>query len=50
LFGCSVFRPVLGIFDILKGFLYLALVTMIATAYPLRVARRITPLDAIMRD
>ncbi|MCU0848625.1 MAG: FtsX-like permease family protein [Spirochaetes bacterium] len=50
LFGGSVFRPVLGIFDILKGFAYLALVTLIATAYPLRVARRITPLDAIMRD
>jgi ABC-type lipoprotein release transport system permease subunit len=50
LFGGKVFSPVLGIGDILTGVIELGLVTVIAALYPLRVARGITPLDAIMRD
>jgi ABC-type lipoprotein release transport system permease subunit len=50
LFGGNVFRPELGFIDILIGIIELIFVTAIATVYPLKVARGITPLDAIMRD
>ncbi len=50
LFGGKTFRPFLGFGDILAGIMELAAVTVIATLYPLKVARRITPLDAITRD
>jgi ABC-type lipoprotein release transport system permease subunit len=50
LFGGNVFRPTLDVIDILIGVIELLLVTAIATIYPLKVARGITPLDAIMRD
>ncbi len=50
LFGGNVFRPTLGFSDIIIGVMELTLVTVAATLYPLRVARRITPLDAITRD
>jgi ABC-type lipoprotein release transport system permease subunit len=50
LFGGNVLRPTLGLLDIMTGVIELALVTIIAAAYPLRVARRITPLDAVTRD
>ncbi len=50
LFGGKTFAPYLGIADILAGVVELALVTVIASIYPIRVARRITPLDAISRD
>jgi ABC-type lipoprotein release transport system permease subunit len=50
LFGGNVFRPGLDFIDILFGVFELVVVTIIATLYPLKVARGITPLDAIMRD
>lgn len=50
LFGGKTFAPYLGVADILIGVIELALVTVIASIYPIRVARRITPLDAISRD
>jgi len=50
LFGGNVFRPLLGAGDVFVGVFELALVTILAVLYPLRVARKITPLDAIMRD
>jgi ABC-type lipoprotein release transport system permease subunit len=50
LFGGNVFRPMLDFGDILTGMVELGIVTVIATLYPLKVARGITPLDAIMRD
>ena len=50
LFGGNVFRPFLDHIDILICIVMLSAVTVIATLYPLRVARGITPLDAIMRD
>jgi ABC-type lipoprotein release transport system permease subunit len=50
LFGGKTFAPYLGVADILIGVVELTLVTVIASLYPIRVARRITPLDAISRD
>ncbi len=50
LYGGDTFRPFLSLGDIGITILQLALVTLIAVLYPLSVARRITPLDAISRD
>lgn len=50
LFGGKTFAPYLGVADIVTGVVELGLVTVIAAIYPIRVARRITPLDAISRD
>jgi ABC-type lipoprotein release transport system permease subunit len=50
LFGGKVFKPILTILDIGMGIIELTAVTAISALYPLRVARGITPLDAIMRD
>ncbi len=50
LFGGDVFKPSLDAVDILIGVAELSLVTVLAVVYPLKVARKITPLDAIMRD
>lgn len=50
LFGGDVFKPALDGADIVIGVMELILVTVLAVVYPLKVARRITPLDAIMRD
>ncbi|MCU0822941.1 MAG: FtsX-like permease family protein, partial [Spirochaetes bacterium] len=50
LYGGSVFRPFLGFFDVFIGIFELGVVTVIAIIYPLKVARRITPLEAIARD
>lgn len=50
LFGGKIFSPYLGPGDIFVGIAELALVTIMASIYPIIVARRITPLDAISRD
>ncbi|MFC1668999.1 ABC transporter permease [Spirochaetota bacterium] len=50
LFGGNIFRPLITLSDILTGIIELCLVAAIATIYPIRIARRITPLDAIARD
>ncbi|MFH0922016.1 MAG: FtsX-like permease family protein [Fibrobacterota bacterium] len=50
LFGGDTFQPMLTGTDVFLSVLQLALVTIIAVIYPLRVARGITPLDAISRD
>jgi ABC-type lipoprotein release transport system permease subunit len=50
LFGGEYFRPVLYLRDILGGIVQLVIVTLIAMIYPTRLARRITPLEAIARD
>lgn len=50
LFGGDTFKPALDGIDIIIGIVELSLVTVLAVVYPLKVARRITPLDAIMRD
>lgn len=49
LFGGETFRPVLGPAGVVIGVLGLGLVTCLAVLYPVAVARRITPLDAINR-
>ncbi len=50
LFGGSVFKPILDFSDIMIGIIELAAVSFIATVYPIMVARKITPLEAIARD
>jgi ABC-type antimicrobial peptide transport system permease subunit len=49
LFGGEVFRPTLGVGGVVGGIVALGVVTVLAVLYPLVVARRITPLDAINR-
>ncbi len=49
LFGGEVFRPTLGFAGLVVGIIGLAAVTVLAVLYPVRVARKITPLDAINR-
>jgi ABC-type antimicrobial peptide transport system permease subunit len=50
LFGGDTFHPLLTGTDVFLSLFQLILVTLIAVIYPLRVARNITPLDAISRD
>ena len=50
LFGGNVFRPIIEAEDVFVGLFELGLVTLIATLYPIKVARKITPLDAVVRD
>ncbi len=49
LFGGEVFQPTLGVDGVASGIVALGVVTLLAVLYPLFVARRITPLDAINR-
>ncbi|MFH1287424.1 MAG: FtsX-like permease family protein [bacterium] len=50
LFGGDIFNPVLSMPDIMLSFVQLAVVTCVAVLYPIKVAKSITPLDAIVRD
>ena len=50
LYGGDSFRPLLSLIDITLVVIQLALVTLIAVIYPIMVASRITPLDAISRE
>ncbi|HTY08814.1 MAG TPA: FtsX-like permease family protein, partial [Candidatus Edwardsbacteria bacterium] len=50
LFGGDTFRPLLSGLDIALAVLQLALVTLLAVIYPIKVASGITPLDAISRE
>jgi ABC-type lipoprotein release transport system permease subunit len=49
LFGGEVFQPTLGGAGLVLGIVSLGIVTLLAVIYPLIVARKITPLDAINR-
>ena len=49
LFGGEVFQPSLGAAGVVIGILGLGIVTILAVLYPVVVARKITPLDAINR-
>jgi len=49
-FGGDYFNPILDTGDITAGILILAFVTVLAMLYPVIVATRITPLEAIARD
>jgi len=48
-FGGEVFQPILGFSGLVIGIVGLAVVTVLAVIYPVIVARKITPLDAINR-
>ena len=50
LYGGDTFSPFLSGPDIAMAVVQLALVTFIAVIYPLQVARKITPLEAVSRD
>ncbi|MBD3419086.1 MAG: FtsX-like permease family protein [Chitinivibrionales bacterium] len=50
LYGGNTFQPFLSIADIFLVIIQLALVSVLAMIYPVFVARRITPLDAISRE
>jgi len=50
LYGGEKFYPLLSVPDILLTIAQLAIVTLIAVIYPVKIAKNITPLDAIMRD
>ncbi len=50
LYGGDTFHPLLTGGDIVLALLQLGLVTTIAVLYPLKLARAITPLDAVTRD
>ncbi|MFH1260202.1 MAG: FtsX-like permease family protein [Elusimicrobiota bacterium] len=50
LYGGDVFHPLLSIPDIALTVFQLIVVTVIAALYPVKVARNITPLEAIARD
>ncbi len=50
LFGGDTFHPYLSTADIAVVVMELVLVTFITVIYPVRVAKNITPLDAIARD
>lgn len=49
-FGGDVFAPLLTFPDVLLGILELIIVTLVAMIYPILIARKITPLEAIARD
>ncbi|MBN1227999.1 MAG: FtsX-like permease family protein, partial [Deltaproteobacteria bacterium] len=50
LFGGDTFFPVLSFQGIIITIFQLVLVTLIAVVYPMKIAREITPLEAIVRD
>jgi putative ABC transport system permease protein len=50
LYGGDRFNPFLTPTDIMLCLVQLALVTLIAVVYPLGIARKITPLDAVSRE
>ncbi len=49
-FGGDTFRPVLGVTGAVIGIIGLLIVTVLAVIYPVLVARKITPLDAVNRQ
>lgn len=50
LYGGDIFRPVLDLYGVALAALQLAVVTVLAALYPMKVAAGITPLEAIARD
>jgi ABC-type lipoprotein release transport system permease subunit len=50
LYGGDTFKPFLSLFDMLIVIIQLALVTIITALYPIKVAKSISPLDAIARE
>jgi ABC-type lipoprotein release transport system permease subunit len=50
LFGGDTFHPLITGGNLVSGIMQLGAVTLLAVAYPLLIARKITPLEAISRD
>ena len=50
LYGGDTFRPLLAPEDVILAVVQLLIVTLLAVLYPMKVARGITPLDAISRE
>ena len=50
MFGGDTLRPVVDAIGAVSGGIQLAIVTLLAMLYPILVARKITPLEAISRD
>ena len=50
LYGGNYFQPLLSVSGVFLTALQLLAVTVVAAIYPMRVARGITPLDAVTRD
>lgn len=50
LYGGDKFMPMITMMDFILCLIQLFIVTVIAMIYPIKVARSITPLDAISRD
>jgi len=50
LFGGDVFQPYLGLIDYLLCLIQLIIVTIISVIYPIRIATKISPLEAIARE
>jgi putative ABC transport system permease protein len=50
LFGADTVHPVVNLMGIVSGVIQLAIVTLLAMIYPIRVATKITPLEAISRE
>ena len=50
LFGGDTFNPVISVSEVISGIIQLGVVTILAVIYPLLIARKITPLEAISRD
>ena len=50
LYGGNYFHPLLSVSGVLLTALQLLAVTVVAAVYPIKVARGITPLDAVTRD
>jgi ABC-type lipoprotein release transport system permease subunit len=50
LFGRDTFHPIVDSIGILVGIAQVGVVTVLAMLYPISIARKITPLDAIARD
>lgn len=49
-FGGDTFKPLITPGGIINGIIMLMFITVIALIYPVRVARKITPLDAVTRN
>lgn len=50
MFASDTFNPVISLPTLISGVIQLGVVTILAVLYPLFIARKITPLEAIARD
>ena len=50
MFASDTFNPVISLSTLISGVFQLGVVTVLAVLYPLFIARRITPMEAIARD